>query len=283
MASNTEFQMVGSQGWLQGFPNLFKKESERWFKPRKWLVQTLIWLVIVNGILAMVLWVMPGITADAAQKDPQVASMVAGGIELAMMALNVFISLLGMACTIGVVILTQDAIIMEKQSGTAAWVLSKPASRSAFILSKLASSIVGILVTIILVQGAVAYLQLFLATGVALPILPFLGALGVTFLCLLFYLSLTIMLGTMFNARGGVIAIPLVVAFSYQLFTQFAPWLADIMPWNLTMMLSAERPALAMIVAQGLPLPTPGPIIGTGIGCLIFVAVALWKFSCEEF
>jgi len=55
------------------------------------------------------------------------------------------------------------------------------------------------------------------------------------------------------------------------------------MPWNLTMMLSAERPALAMIVAQGLPLPTPGPIIGTGIGCLIFVAVALWKFSREEF
>ena len=283
MASNTEFQIIGNQGWLQGFANLFKKESERWFKPRKWLVQTLIWLVIVNGILAMVLWVMPGVTADAAQKDPQVASMVAGGIDLAMMALSVFISLLGMACTIGVVIMTQDAIIMEKQSGTAAWVLSKPASRSAFILSKLASSIVGILVTIILVQGAVAYLQLFLATGVALPILPFLGALGVTFLCLLFYLSLALMLGTIFNARGGVIAIPLVVAFSYQILMGIAPWLMEIMPWNLTTMLNAEKPALAMIVALGQPLTTVGPIIGAVIGCLVFTAVALWKFRREEF
>jgi ABC-2 type transport system permease protein len=222
-------------------------------------------------------------TSEAARGDPMVESIAAGGMVQALGALTVFISLVGMACTIGVVIMTQDAIILEKQTGTAAWVLSKPASRTAFILSKLAASFVGILITIIIVQGAVAYLQIYLATGAALPVLPFLGALGVTFLCLLFYLSLTLMLGTIFNARGGVIAIPLVVAFSYQILLGFAPWLAEIMPWNLTIMLSAEKPPLAVIVAQGLPLPTLGPIIATFIACLIFTAAAIWKFNREEF
>ncbi len=283
MASNAEFQMVGSQGWWQGFANLFNKEEERWLKPRKWLAQVLIWLVIANGILALVLWVAPGMVAGAPQEDPMAARLAAGGIEQALGALTVFISLLGMACTIGVVIMTQDAIILEKQTGTAAWVLSKPASRTAFILSKLAASFVGVLVTIIAVQGAVAYLQIYLATHVALPILPFLGALGLTFLCLLFYLSLALMLGTFFNARGGVIAIPLVVAFSYQILLGIAPWLGEIMPWNLTLMLSADKPAPAMIVALGLPLPTVGPIIATFIGCLIFTGVAIWKFNREEF
>ncbi len=283
MASNAEFQIVGSQGWLQGFSNLFKKEGERWFKPRKWLVQVLIWLVIANGILAVSLWVLPGAINDAAQKDPAVASLVKSGMEQAQMALTVFISLLGMACTIGVIIMTQDAVILEKQTGTAAWVLSKPASRSSFILAKLAASFVGILVTIIIVQGAIAYLQIYLASGVAFPILPYLGALGITFLCLLFYLTLALMLGTIFNARGGVIAIPLVVAFSYQILMGFVPWLTEIMPWNLTMALSAEQPALAMLIVTGQPLTTAVPIIATFLWCVVFTAVALWKFRREEF
>ncbi len=283
MASNAEFQMVGSQGWLQGFANLFNKEGERWFKLRKWIVQVLIWLVIANGILAIVLWVVPKAIEEGAKADPAVAAVAAGGIEQALMALTVFLSLLGMACTIGVVIMTQDAIILEKQTGTAAWVLSKPVSRTAFILSKLAASFAGILVTIITVQGAIAYLQIFLATGVALPFLPFLGALSLVFLELLYYLSLALMLGTFFNARGGVIAIPLVVAFSYQIFGGIAPWLNEIMPWNLAMAVSAEKPPLALFVAMGQPLPTVGPIVATAIGCLIFIAIALWRFQREEF
>ncbi len=283
MASNAEFQMVGSQKWLQGFANLFKKEGERWFRPRKWIVQVLIWLVIANGILAIVLWVMPKLIEEGAKADPAVASVAASGIEQALMALTVFISLLGMACTIGVVIITQDAIIQEKQSGTAAWVLSKPVSRHAFILAKLAASFAGILVTIIIVQGAIAYLQIYLATGVAWQPLPFLGALGLVFLELLYYLSLALMLGTLFNARGGVIAIPLVVAFSYQILGGIAPWLVEIMPWNLAMAVSAEKPALAMIVALGQPLPGVGPVIATAMGCILFVAIALWRFNREEF
>ncbi len=283
MASNSELQMVGSQGWLQGFANLFNKESERWLKPRKWIVQVLIWLVIANGILAIVLWVVPNAASDGVTVDPTIAKALHGGMEQAMMSLTVFLSLLGMACTIGVVIMTQDAVILEKQTGTAAWVLTKPASRTAFMLSKLASSFVGIMITIIIVQGAIAYFQIYLATEFRLPILPFLGALALVFLNLLFYLTLALMLGTIFNARGGVIAIPLVVAFSYQILGGIAPWLTEIMPWNLSMALSAEKPALAMIVAMGGPLPTVGPIIGTAIGCMIFLAVALWKFNREEF
>src|SRR5512135_751411 len=53
MASNATFQRVSSRGWLQGFGNLFANENERWWKTPRWLVQVLVWLVVVNGLLAI--------------------------------------------------------------------------------------------------------------------------------------------------------------------------------------------------------------------------------------
>ena len=53
----------------------------------------------------------------------------------------------------GVIILAQDEIIQEKQSGTAAWIISKPAARSAFILTKLLSNLIGALVFIVALPG----------------------------------------------------------------------------------------------------------------------------------
>jgi len=63
-----------------------------------------------------------------------------------------------MALPIVAIIIAQDAIIGERQSGTAAWVLSKPVSRPAFILSKLVAGAIGLLVTGIVIQGVVAYI-----------------------------------------------------------------------------------------------------------------------------
>ena len=47
MARNDELQMVRSLGWLEGFTNLAANENGRWWKTRRWLVQVLIWLVMV--------------------------------------------------------------------------------------------------------------------------------------------------------------------------------------------------------------------------------------------
>ena len=59
MASNSEFQLVGNQGRLQGFTNLLRKENRLWWRTSRWWVQTLIWLAIGNGILFMVIGIAP--------------------------------------------------------------------------------------------------------------------------------------------------------------------------------------------------------------------------------
>jgi hypothetical protein len=74
----------------------------------------------------------------------------------------------------------------------------------------------------------------------------------------------------------------MVLIFGNQL-TGLAPWLGKVLPWNLVQDLGPDQPALALALAQGLPLPTISPIIGTVGLSLVFVAVALWRFRCEEF
>jgi ABC-2 type transport system permease protein len=261
MAKNDELQMVRSLGWLEGFTNLAANENGRWWKTRRWLVQVLIWLVIVNGLMALIVASTPNMKPD---------DVLAG-----------FLKLWGLVLPIGVVILGQDTIIQEKQSGTAAWILSKPASNSAFILSKIAANAFGILVTVVMVQGVIGYLQIWLSTGKAYSVLPFIGALGLVFLSLLFYLTLTIMLGTLFNSRGAVISIPLVLIFSVQIL-KFGSGLAQIMPWNLTTSLGPSNPSLGLVLVQGLPLPSLAPLFATVLWCLLFIGIALWKFNQEE-
>ena len=98
--------------------------------------------------------------------------------------------------TIAVIIILQDAIIGEKESGTAAWVLSKPVSRTAFVVAKLIAHSVGVLVTMTLLPGLVAYLQLSLAGDTWLNPLAFVGGMGIVWLYQMFFLTLTLMLGT---------------------------------------------------------------------------------------
>ena len=81
---------------------------------------------------------------------------------------NAIIIIIG---AIGGVILVQGALVGEKRSGTAAWVLSKPISRPAFFLAKLIANAIGTLVTITLAQGLIGYLVIYLGLDTA-PALP---------------------------------------------------------------------------------------------------------------
>jgi ABC-2 type transport system permease protein len=288
MASNSEFQLIGKQGRLQGFANLLRNENRLWWRTSRWWVQTLIWLAIANGILFMVIGIAPKMEnppgQDSAAQDAQVSGQTGDAQEsLAIMGLTVFLKMAGIAIAIGVVVLAQDTLIGEKQSGTAAWVLSKPASRTAFILSKVISHSIGILITMAVVQGGIAYLILFLVTGKAFPILPYAAAVGMLFLSLLFWLTLTVLLSALSNMRGLAIGIPLFLILGFSLFVEFAPWIANYMPWNLTSSVGANQPAMALSLVLGQPLPTLMPLIATVIGCLVFSIAAIWRFQKEEF
>lgn len=282
MSSNSLLMPVKDSRRLNGFGNLFREEIHHWWGTWQWVVQVAIWMAIVNGMLAMVMLAAPKIEeAQARQEIGQVEAQTAKD-ALAQTGLMVFFIFSGLAPAVGVVIIAQDAIIQERQSGTLAWVLSKPVARPAFLLSRLSGDALGVLVTMVLVQGLVAYWIYHAGTGIALSIPHFLGALGLLYLMLLFYLTFTLMLGTLFHSRGAVIGIPMVLVFGNQL-AGAIPVLGKIMPWNLVMDVGLQHPALAVQLAQGAPLPTVSPIIGTVALTIIFLAVALWRFQLEEF
>jgi ABC-2 type transport system permease protein len=288
MASNSEFHLIGNQGRLQGFGNLLHNENRLWWRTSRWWVQILIWLAIANGILFMVIGIAPKMENPPGQDAKAQAAQASAHPEqaqesLAILGLTVFLKMAGIAISIGVVVLTQDTLIGEKQSGTAAWVLSKPASRGAFILSKVISHSFGILITMAVFQGGIAYLILFLVTGKAFPVLLYAGAIGMLFLSLLFWLALTVMLSALSNMRGLAIGIPLFLILGFTLFVEFAPWIADTMPWSLTSAVSATRPAMGVSLVLGQSIPSWMPLVATVIGCLVFTLVAIWRFQKEEF
>jgi ABC-2 type transport system permease protein len=282
MASNRALIEVKDRGWLNGFGNIFRKESHSWWGTWQWVIQIAIWMTIVNGMMAMVTLAAPKI--EAAQAAQEISNIEADAAREALQqtALTVFFVFSGLAAAVGVVIIAQDALIGEKQSGTAAWVLSKPVSRAAFLLSKFLADGAGVLVTMVAVQGIIAYFIYKAGTGLSLPVPRFLAALSLVLLLLVFYLSLTYMLGTLFQKRGAVIGIPMVIVFGNNL-TGLLPWLGKVMPWNLVMDLGPDQPSLAVALAQGQSLPTVTPIIGTAILTISFILISLWRFQREEF
>jgi ABC-2 type transport system permease protein len=261
---NGVFQPKTGAGWPRGLDNLLDAELGRWFRTKKWWVQTLVWAGLINGILVLMVAGEEG--ADS------------GDLVMA------FTVLLSVFAAIGVCILMQGSLVGEKQTGTAAWILSKPVSRSAFVLAKLVANTAGIAVTIVLVQGIIAYLIVLGATGTALPPLGFLGGLGVELVNLLFYITLTLMLGAVFRRRGPVIAIPLVFLIAQQLVLGVFPALARVLPWTLSIPLDdSEYLSVAMALINSSEPLSYLPLATTLGACVAFVAIALCVFRQLEF
>jgi len=190
----------------------------------------------------------------------------------------------GFSLSIAAISMAQDSILGEKHSGTAAWVLSKPLRRPAFVLAKLIAIGLGILVTGILLPGAVAYFQLTHFGLKGLTPVGFAGAMGLVALHMLFYLTLALMLATLFNGRGPVLGISLGILLSGLMILFFANTpglLLAILPWRLVMPLG--QGPLVGYLALGAPLPTVTPIIATAVWCLLFTGVAIWRIRREEF
>lgn len=264
MAGNSAFEMVQERGWQGGLRNLLRSEFGRWWKTRLWWTQGLMWAVILNFILGAVIW-NPG--AEDVLSAPTFYSLFAGLFP-----------------SIAVVIIMQDVLVGEKESGTAAWVLSKPVSRPAFILAKLAAHLVGVLVTIVIFPGVVAYVQISLAGQQWLNPLDFAAGLGVLWVYMLYYLTLTLMLGTFFNHRAPVIGIPLGLSFGQQMIFGILPVLVNVLPWTLAVPLNGSADnsiAAALMLGQ-----TPAnmiPFYAALVCIVIFIALSLWRFEREEF
>ena len=262
MTANETFQLVNERGWRRGLGNLLRAEMGGWWKTSSWWVQTLIWVGVVNMSIASVIW---GSANDAPE-------------GLALYAL--------FSClfpTIAIIIILQDAIIGEKESGTAAWVLSKPVSRTAFVIAKLVAHSLGVLVTMTIFPSIVAYIQISLAGGEWLNPLNFLVGMGVIWLYQLFFLTLTLMLGVLNDQRAAVIGIPLALAFGTQLLIGAVPPLQYILPWRLAV--GAENGAKSVIesVILGAAPFSWLPVVVVAGFVVLFTAVAIHQFRQEEF
>ena len=253
-------------GWRMGLANMLSKEIGTWWRTRRWWVQCLIAMLLLNGNI----WL-----------------NMKGGMRVDAAALN-FLTMAGLCVPIAAISLAQDSILGERHSGTAAWVLSKPLRRPSFILAKVIAHGLGLLVAWVVLPGVIFYLQIAGPLGSHLSAAGFVGAMGLDYLNLLFYMTLALMLATLFNGRGPVLGIAVAVAWSgpmqfiIQPMQKYAPWLENIMPWRLMVDFGRGGP-LAGYLAMGQPLHTVVPIIATVLWCILFVGVAIWRIRREEF
>jgi ABC-2 type transport system permease protein len=263
MSGNSDFVMVTERGWRRGLANLLNNELSRWWKTRMWWVECLIWGGVIGFMLGAVLFGSP----DFKLEDGLMIYAVFAGIFPA----------------VAVVIIMQGALVGEKKDGTAAWVMSKPVARPAFILSKVLANGLGVLATMVVVPGLVAWFIFFIRMQVPLDPLRFLAAMGVVFISQLFYLTLTLMLGSLFNNRGSVIGIGLAFLFLQQYLVGLLPVLRYLIPWTLVVPLNNETNAIVPALLSGQPVYSYIPLVAVVLECLLFVLVAVWRFNREEF
>jgi ABC-2 type transport system permease protein len=267
MASgNSAMILETGAGWTRGLRNMLRGELGSWFGTRAWLVQVLIWFGSVNLIYLMTAFSSRGAGIDST------------------LIFNIF---MGLVAPIGVTIVMQNEIVGEKRSGTAAWLLSKPVARPSFILAKLIANTTGLLVTMVIAQGIIAYLITGLVVGTWLPVGGFAAALAAHFANVLFYLTLTLMLGVLFEHSAPVIAIPMAFLFAQNFvgpkLAELSPALADVLPWTLAIPLNGSVGQLSVSMALMAGQPTPLTAIWVALGAsALFVAVALLVFRRQE-
>lgn len=275
MTSDQRLTATDGSGFLSGFWNMLVKENGRWIKTRRWLVQSVIWLLLLNGLVTMMLYLESEVTIQG----PPGSDLGPPGSDLGPPSyVDVFFALMGSMTPFGVMVLTQSDIVGEKQSGTAEWVLSSPLSRDAFLLSKLLVNALWIFGLLVGLQG-LAFNVVLARFGVGtVPWLDLARALGMECLHLAFWLTLTMMLGTFFSGRGPVLGIPIALLILQNLSGLAAIWVPSLpqyMPKRLTEMATA--------LAMGEPLSTWVPIASVAVCSVVFVVVALWRFKREEF
>ncbi len=95
MSANSALIAVRERGWRMGLANMLAKESCAWWRTRRWWIQCLLWLLLLNGTMALNI------------KDGQRAANA--GLSFLMIA--------GLAVPIAAISMGQDSILGERHSG----------------------------------------------------------------------------------------------------------------------------------------------------------------------
>jgi ABC-2 type transport system permease protein len=272
MSANTAVQLVPvrEKGWKRGLGNLLHGEYSAWFKSSKWWKHTILWVLIINMMMSFML-----IAASKAAIDGEDGPPI-------LLMYGIFG---GMFVAFGVMIIMQRVLVGEKNSGTAAWVLSKPVTRTAFVVSRLAVNAFAILLTSVIVPGVILYLMLglFSSFGWLSPIGYAAGLLMVA-LHTLYWIALVLMMGTLSESSSVVIAVPMALFFLFWMGTGMIPALIYVSPLLLTFSPAPDQmAALSESFITGKPVFSWLPLISTVVACIVFIAVAIRRFNRQEF
>jgi ABC-2 type transport system permease protein len=267
---NAQLQRVKERGWQRGMNNLLQGELSAWFGSSRWWKHLLMWSGIIN-VLMVIMVIATKEAAKEGSEGPPLLIMygIFGGLFVAF----------------GVMIIMQRVIVGEKRAGTAAWVLSKPVTRTAFVLSRLAINSLAIVLTSVVVPGLLVYVTFGALTDLGwLSPLGFMAGLLMVVLHTFFWLTLVLMMGTFFDSSAGVIAVPMALYFALWFGSGYIPGLVYINPLLLTFAPNMEQmQSLAASQMLGQPVFSWLPLIATVVYCVIFVAVAIWRFNRQEF
>jgi ABC-2 type transport system permease protein len=247
-----------------GFRNLLGKENGEWAAGPSLLAHAVIWILIVAVLSAVIAFVRGEMEPGYTPKDINRAGAL------------MFFVLGSVASVIAVVAKTQGAIIGEKQLGTAAWVLSKPASRRAFFLAKLAVHFRWLLMVTLLVPAVVFYGLVTAVSTLPPPPLLFVGGLAIFALGLLFYLALSLLLGTVFESRGPLAGTVFGFMVAGFMIANYAPWLTAAFPWLFF------QSGFNLVAQQHLPAYNLISIPATALWTGLFVLLALRRFERAE-
>ena len=264
------FKRVEEKGWRRGLGNLLQGEYSAWFKSSRWWKHLILWFAIINGMMGMMIYATAQAAKDGNDGPPMFFMYGLFG---------------GMFVAFGVMIIMQRVIVGEKRSGTAAWVLSKPVTRTAFVVSRLVVNSIAILLTSVIVPGVILYFSLGLFSSLGwLSRLGFAGALLVVALHTFYWIALVLMMGTLFDSSSGVIAVPMALYFAFWMGSGLIPGLIYISPLLLTFSPDPDNiSSVAASLMSGEPVFSWLPVISTIVFCVIFIAVAVWRFNRQEF
>ena len=272
--ASVQFQIVREKGWRRGLGNLLQGEYSAWFKSSRWWKHLLLWFAIINVMMGMMIYATAEAAKDGSEGPPMLLMYGIFG---------------GMFVAFGVMIIMQRVLVREKNSGTAAWVLSKPVTRTAFVVSRLVVNSIAILLTSVIVPGVILYITLGLLSDLGwLSPLGFVAALLMFSLHTFYWIALVLMMGTLFESSGAVIAVPMALFFIFWMGPELVPVLIYVTiyvsPFLLTFSPVPEQMnSLAGSFMTGEPVFSWLPLISTVVSCVIFIAVAIWRFNRQEF
>ena len=272
MDANGELKRVKEWAWIRGFANLYHKESQAWWSTRRWWINGLLWSVVAVGCVALMIFFLPAV--DAATGNTAIVERMGGLVKMGLMG---FFESGAMLITIGLIVLCQDLIVGEKQTGLTEWLLANPVQRKAYVLAKLCATVLAILLLLVALPGTAAYVVISIGAGELVPLQPYLAGMGMLVLHSLFYLTLTLMLGVFSGSRSLILGISLGIFFIGNFFAGVLKPLLYVSPWALPKFSSAV--AVSQMIPPGLLWP---PLIATTLWCVVFTCAAIIKFERTE-